>query len=282
MMKDLELPGLTMRRLMVFILASAMSAAAGCSPQDAGKYITAERMSRGLVVVLSGIEGEGLMSQNIRAGLDDGGIDHAIFIRHWTHKEPAIGILLNQTDVKGNRKAAGKLAAWIVNHQKIFPNPPVHIVGHSGGGGVAVFIAEELKKLDPDRKIDGLILLSASISSGYDLTDALSMCRKGIVNFYNPLDIASLGAGTAIFGNVDGVHGSSAGAAKFDNEYPDRLFQQKVELRITLSTPHASTTESTFVAEHVAPWLLAETWPASEQPEPTTSPEKETVDDEKR
>ena len=272
-----------MRRLTTLIMASVILVSAGCGTQDDGDFITAMRMSRGLVMVLPGIEGEGTMSHNIRTGLNDGGIDQAIYIRHWTHKEPAIGMLLNQMDVKGNRQAAAKLAEWIVNHRNIFPNTPIHIVGHSGGGGIAVFIAEELKKLDPDHKIDGLVLLSASISSQYDLTDALSMCKKGIVNFYNPLDIGMLGAGTAVFGNVDGVRGASAGAAMFNAEYPGKLFQQKVDLSMSLqslSNPHASTTEPALVSKYVAPWLLSENWPPVRRSEPTSQQKKEPSSDE--
>ena len=105
----------------------------------------------------------------------------------------------------------------IGDYQDNHPGRPVYVVGHSGGGGVAVFTAESL----PDgRKIDGLVLLSASISKGYDLHKALANCRRGIINYYSSRDVGLLGVGTTLMGNVDGGHGPSAGLKGFDNAFP--------------------------------------------------------------
>jgi pimeloyl-ACP methyl ester carboxylesterase len=139
----------------------------------------------------------------------------------------------------------------------------VYIVGHSGGGGVAVFAAEALADMPGDHRVEGLVLLSSSISSAYDLTRALGRCRKGLVNFYNPDDTALLGVGTAVMGNVDGGHGPSAGQARFQTELPE-LYQREVVAGSSGDDPHGVATRAPYVAAHVAPWVRASSWPPDE------------------
>jgi hypothetical protein len=61
------------------------------------------------------------------------------------------------------------------------------------------------------KPITGAVLLSASVSSDCDLTAALVGSREGIVSFYNERDVALLGVGTKLLGNVDGGRSASAG-----------------------------------------------------------------------
>ncbi|GAH77944.1 unnamed protein product, partial [marine sediment metagenome] len=126
-----------------------------------------------------------------------------------------------------------------------------------------VFAAEAMP---PGRKVDGLVLLSASLSSTYDLTKALARCRNGIVNFYNTADAALLGVGTIIMGNVDGVRGPSAGLRGFTRSFPG-LYGVRLTSGMTQGEldAHGSTTRPDFVAGHVSPWILADGWPASGQ-----------------
>ena len=127
---------------------------------------------------------------------------------------------------------------------------------------MAVFAAEALPE---DRKIDGLVLLSASISSAYNLTKAASRCKSGIVNFYNPDDAALLGVGTIVVGTVDGTHGPSAGLLGFDRagkKGHENVYQVKLSGAEAGGDPHASATRPGFVAANVAPWVLAPAWPA--------------------
>ena len=236
---------------------------AGCGDNEA--FLTEDRLSNGLVIILPGIEGVSDLNRNIRRGLIAGGVYQALPIHSWGRPIPLAGVLLNQMDFIGNRLAGVSVADLIVNYQDSYPGRPVHIVGHSGGGGVAVFAAEALPE---GRKIQGLILLSASISSGYDLEKAASRCSKGIVNFYNPDDVGLLGIGTTIVGNVDGVRGPSAGLTGFDragqpghlNVYPVKLSGADPG-----GDPHTSTTRVGFVSANIAPWIHVTEWPAGPQ-----------------
>lgn len=249
---------------LLLVLAGALAGLAGCGAHN-GDFMTDQRMNNGMVVILPGIEGVSRLNRDVRAGLDEAGVRYAMPIHSWGRPVPVVGALMNQMDFVGNRLAARGVVRRIAAYQQSHPGRPVYIVGHSGGGGIAVFAAEQLPD---DKPIEGLILLSASISSNYDLTKALKHCRKGIVNFHDPSDTGLLGVGTALLGNVDGGHGSSAGRTGFDEaEARDtdeaklaysRLYQMTIN---SYGTPHMASTRSTFVHSDVAPWVLLDRWP---------------------
>ena len=251
------------------VLGLCLATAAGCPSNK--EYMTETRLANGLVIILPGIEGESPLNHGIRDGLDLAGVGHGLPIYAWGRPVPGIGPLLNQMDFIGNRLAGAGVAQMVMDYQDSHPGKPVYLVGHSGGGGVAVFAAEALPE---GRKLDGLVLLSASISSPYNLTKALSRCHNGIVNFYNPDDIGLLGIGTTVVGNVDGARGPAAGLGGFDKPRPGdpsakqlaytRVFQVQVTPGMTGGNddPHAAVTRANFVSAYVARWVLAGNWPA--------------------
>ena len=234
------------------LLIVALGTGAGCVNTT---YVTPERLQHGLVIILPGIEGESPFNHDIRSGLLNAGVQQAVAIYNWGRPIPLAGPLLNQMDVIGNRLAASSLAGTISQYQDTHPGAPVYLVGHSGGGGIAVFVAEAMP---PNHDIDGLVLLSASISSGYDLSNALRHCREGVANFYNPGDAVLLGVGTTLLGNVDGVRGASAGLSGFDHSWP-RLYQ--VPIGGNIAEAHIAATQAGYVAQNVARWVQTRNWP---------------------
>ena len=261
-----------MRRygIAVALLAGVLSAA-GCGATN-DMYLSESRKEGGLVVILPGIEGESELNRNIRRGLVAAGVHRAIPIYNWGRPVPLVGMLANQVDFLGNRIAGVGVAKMIMRYQDSYPGRGVTIVGHSGGGGIAVFAAEAMPE---DQPIDGLVLLSASLSASHDLTKALKRCRKGIVNFSNPDDVGLLGLGTTVVGNVDGGRGPSAGLVGFDKPRPAarpekrEAYRKLYQVQLTgdmagTGSAHASTTRISFVSRHVAAWILADTWPAQD------------------
>ena len=251
-----------MRRMsMLLILAWLIAFASGCGGiASSSHYMTEVQKENGLVVILPGIEGESEFNHNIRRGLMRAGSHRAMPIYNWGRPIPGVGMLLNQVDVIGNRIAGGSIARMIEQYQDSYPNRPVYLIGHSGGGGVAVFAAESLAA---GRKIEGLVLLSASIDGNYDLTKALGHCKNGILNVYNPEDTGLLGVGTAVMGNVDGGHGPSAGLRGFSKRR-SKLYQLQITGGMTAASgggSHDAATRPGFVASYVAPWVLSSAWP---------------------
>ena len=258
-----------MTRLFHITILLGILLAVGCS--DNGPFMTTERQEQGMVMVLPGIEGVSELNKDIRKGLDLGGVGYAMPIRSWGRPIPLIGVAINQVDVLGNRLAAAGLAKDIMKYQDKHPGKPVYVIGHSGGGGVAVFVAEYM---DDTHKLDGVLVLSASISKSYNLEKALSKTRRGIVNFYNRSDGGLLGVGTAVMGNVDGGHGLSAGLAGFDNPKNTDSVSKKVaygklhQIEITKDMPlggdsHTAVTRPAFVSTFIAPWIYSNFWPAT-------------------
>ena len=233
----------------------------GCGGMSTSShYMTQVQKENGLIVILPGIEGEGEFNHNIRRGLARAGSHRAMPIYNWGRPIPGIGLILNQVDIIGNRLAGGDIARMIEKYQDNYPNRPVYIVGHSGGGGVAVFAAESLAE---GRQIEGIVLLAASIDGSYDLTKALKHCKNGVLNYYNPSDTGLLGVGTAVMGNVDGGRGPSAGLNGFKKKR-NRLYQVQVTGGMTASSgggTHDAPTRPGFVSSYVAPWILSSIWP---------------------
>jgi pimeloyl-ACP methyl ester carboxylesterase len=265
--------------------ALILSTAGGCASDPNKPFMTSDRMNSGLVIILPGIEGESSLNHDVRRGLLNGGLFYAVPIYRWGRPVPIAGPLLNQMDIIGNRIEGKEIANRIVSYQKSYPGRPVYLIGHSGGGGIAVFAAEALPK---DVSIDGLVLLSASMSSAYDLTGALGHCRKGILNIYSRADVGWLIIGTMLAGNVDGIRGPAAGAIGFDRptakSSPERIraYQKLYQLELTgplgngSNGAHASTTRSSFITYYVLPWLMASSWPPPNLPgvaaaEPTST-----------
>jgi pimeloyl-ACP methyl ester carboxylesterase len=185
---------------------------------------TQDRYAHGIVFVLPGVEGTSVWNRNIAVGLDEGGVSSAITVYDWTVGFPG-GFVFNLTNLQRNRRQAEKLAERILEYRERHPGRPVHLVGHSGGGGIALLA---LEALPPGRQIDMTILLAPAVSVDYDLSTALRRTRAGICSFYSRRDISFLTVGTSLLGPIDREFGVSAGAAGF--RPPDRLSEAGREL----------------------------------------------------
>ena len=232
----------------------------GCRAQP---YRTAERMERGLVIVLTGVEGRGRINEAICRGLDAGGVDWAIELRDWTS---ALGPLYNLRAQAHNRRKAEAIGRRIARYRWDYPGRAVVVVGQSGGGAMAVWVAESLL---PGQRVDGLILLAAALSPQYMLDFALDNCRRGIVNFRSSRDWM-LGVGTTLYGTMDGEHTSSAGRVGF--KVPTardraKAYEKVIEVswrkemaKAGHSGSHLTSGAARYVATYVAPFVLTERW----------------------
>ncbi len=242
--------------------ALAMAAAAGgCASQP---YKTPERMRHGLAVVLPGIEGRSPLNEAICRGLNAGGVNWGIDLEDWT---APLGPLYNLRAELHNRRKANEIAVRVAEYKFAHPDNPVVVIGHSGGGAMALWVAESMPE---GQELDGVILLAPAISPGYMIDFALTKTRRGIVNFYSHKDWAFLGIGTTVTGTMDGEHTSSAGRVGFQlplaNSRPktyEKLFQINWHRQMAdtgHTGGHLSWSTEDFVATYVAPMVLSPRW----------------------
>ncbi|MFA6134052.1 MAG: alpha/beta hydrolase [Phycisphaerae bacterium] len=251
----------------MLLSVSLLLAMGGCGKYDLNsRYVSQERADRGMVVILPGIEGESKANRDIREGLYRAGIPYGLVIYRWGAPIPGPGgMLVNQTDVSRDRRMAEELAEQITQYQQKHPGKPVFLIGHSAGGGITVFTMEALGKVAGARPVEGSFLLSASISSDYDLAPALAMSRRGLVNVSNR-DDQLLNSGTATFGNVDGKKGDSAGRTGFYRKYPNvferPITNEQVRREFGIIGPaHFMATHEQLIEKYAPAWILSESWP---------------------
>ncbi len=246
-------------------------AATACVGLGAGcgipvKHITPQRAGQGYVIVLPGIEGAGYWNASIANGLVDGGVPSQIEVYDWTLTGAMF--VANLRFKWRNEQEAVKIARKITAYQDQHPGRPVHLIGHSGGGGIAVMALEHLPA---DRQIASALLLAPAIAPNYDLRQALRHTRYGIWSYYSPYDVGFLGAGTTILGTIDGQHTRAAGNVPFvvpaglspeeRRTYMAKLHQQPYTKQMARDGHyggHGGWASRAFVQHWLAPVLLSQ------------------------
>ncbi len=263
-------PQVSARRFAAVIALCVSSLGAGCASLPRP---TPRQKNDGMVFILPGIEGQSYTNRNIARGLRMGGVTGGVYIYDWTTWTGPLGWYIHLTDTHRNRSQAAHLARRIIKHIEAYPDRPVFVVGHSGGGGIAIMAVEMLPKSHP---VDGIILLAAAVSPERDLSRSLSHTRRGIWNFYSPRDVAFLVVGTSIFGTIDRRFGPAAGAVGFEtpeglSENAARLYEKKLtQIAFEQSMAvdghvgqHNGWTRCGFVARWLAPIVLGNNIPES-------------------
>ena len=179
-------------------------------PLDTDALISPERLDRGYTLLLPGIFGNTANDHELLVGLGGANLPSAIEMYDWT--EGPWLMVYNLRGLNRNRREARKIAEKIVAYQDRYPGRPVHLVGYSGGGGVAVLA---LEALPPGRRVTSAILLGATLAPDYDLRLAMSHTEQGIRNFYSPADAPVLVALMTVVGTTEGRHTGAAGARGF-------------------------------------------------------------------
>ncbi len=217
-------------------------------------WLEPERLEQGYVIVLPGIEGQSLLNRGIACGLIDAGIPYGIEIYDWTDG-PLWGIY-NLRSRKLHARQAAAIREKIVDYQSRHPGRPVFLVGHSGGGALALLTAERL----PDGvTVTGIVMIVPAISPKYSLTAAASHTERGIWNYCSYGDCIYLGALTTLFGTVDGRHVPAAGAVGFAKPLDPRVHELKfcrAMFRDWNTGGHLTCTNRQFVHKWIAPLLM--------------------------
>lgn len=221
-----------------------------------------ERLDRGLVLVLTGIEGQSFLNVGLLAGLIDGGIQSAVEIIDWTTGYRPL-VVYHLRALSRNRRVAQGLANRIVQYQDRYPGRPVWLVGHSGGAGMALLVAEAMPE---DRKLTGIVMLAAATSPQFDPSRAISQVQTKVWNYYSWLDAAFLIVFTTLAGTIDGPHGIASGAIGLRSDQAreamaaGRLVQVCWNWKMLFQFnpgEHFGCVHRVFVAEEIAPLITA-------------------------
>ena len=177
--------------------------------------------------MIPGIRGTPSMLAAACRGLDDAGVRSAIEVYDW-HRVELFGTLSNLLDHERNLGHAAEIAESITRYSRNRAGRPIDVVGYSGGGGLAVMVAEALPE---DVRLRHLILVQAAISPNYDLRTALARIDGKLINFHSAFDWAILGLGTWTFGTMDRANVASAGKVGFnlDAAVPNEALRARVE-----------------------------------------------------
>ncbi|MEZ6033871.1 MAG: alpha/beta fold hydrolase [Planctomycetaceae bacterium] len=224
---------------------------------------TPGRLAEGLIIILPGIEGCSTINDSIARGLVAGALPHAVKIIDWRKYRPWNPLHLAM--LRHNQAQAAGIADFICKYQRDYPRRPVHLIGHSAGAGMALFV---LRRLPPTHCVGAVILLAPAVSRQFDILPLLTRTRRGIWNFYSPLDLPTVGFGTLIFGTMDRRHTISAGALGFrpvqagssEAEHQSSTGPQLRQIRFRTEMirswnfgGHFGSTNAVFVQRHVAP-----------------------------
>jgi len=224
------------------------------------KRLEPERLDRGLVLILPGIEGRSLLNVSVMAGLLDAGLPYAMEIVDWTTGFILLAIY-HLRAWKRNYLVAGRIVERVVEYRRKYPGRPVWLIGHSAGGAMALRAAE---LLSGRQKLTGIVLLAPAMSSRYSCEAAIARTERGIWNFYSAGDVLFLGFGTIVFGTFDGRHGPSAGCIGFDHRTEPRVAIEcrlrQIPYRLQMISQfnlggHFGCVHRVFVAETIAPIL---------------------------
>ncbi|RJP33683.1 MAG: hypothetical protein C4547_11970 [Phycisphaerales bacterium] len=162
------------------------------------------------LVMMDGVGGAMFGPLLVRRALRTAGFSACTVIFDW-HRSFRGDIFSDLMMLRRNRLQALRAVRRIREIRRNFPQTRIHLIGFSGGAGVAAFTAE---KLPACGLVDTLILFAPALSPRYNLSAALRHVRRCYAGI-SARDTVLLGLGTGIFGTIDRVRGPAAGQTGF-------------------------------------------------------------------
>jgi pimeloyl-ACP methyl ester carboxylesterase len=234
-----------------------------------------QRLERGCVFYFDGAGG-GTEKSNYAAGVIDGmlaaGYKRAGELMSW---ETGQGLMADQkASVEFKRDQAKKSAASLRRYMEQYPGRPVALLGFSAGTAEAIFALESLPE---DLPVDRVVLLGASISRDYDMTEALKRIKDRLYIVTSTHD-HMLSIAMPLSGTADRkFHDPGAGIKGFAlptnaSEETKRLYAQKIATipyakdfrKDSDEGHHFDNVKKEFIRDHVAPLLMGGAVNASE------------------
>lgn len=250
-------------------LALALVAGAACSGCSSNEAEREKRAQNGYMYYLDGAGG-GSKLHNYAGGVNKGLIDAGYLgdgeVFKWN---TGLGVVADQTSSVGyKRKQAAKLSEKIQAYREQHPGAPVTLMGLSAGTALAAFT---LEALPPDVGVDQVVLLSGSLSSTYDLTEALRRVNDQMYIFTSERD-GVLGTLVPLSGTADRQRGAKSTIGLSGPELPPNasaetraLYGKIVEIAWNEEFKdyghkggHTDVVKAPFVKAVVAPLVLSQ------------------------
>lgn len=229
---------------------------------DDAEKLEADAPAPALVYLFPGVEGGPTLMKPAVKALVDGGVTAEVRVHNWKR---LFGVIANLVSHADNLRMAARVADEIRQYRSLNPDATIDLLGYSGGGGLAIMVAEALPE---EIGIRNIVLCQPALSPDYDLTAALRRVKGRIIHFYSPLDVAILGVGTKVFGTMDRKFVASAGMNGFDEskavsdpDLRDKLIQCRwsgKEFRSGHWGGHLAILTYRWNKARVAPCLLAD------------------------
>jgi len=231
---------------------------------DRDALLAEKRREQGYVIILPGIEGHSRWNRAICRGLVDAGVPYAIEIHDWTRGP--LWYFWNLRDGRRHREQAECIATKVADYRLQYPERPVYLIGHSGGGAMTAFV---LQQLPQGVRATGGIMLVSALSPWFRLHSALQHTERGLWNYSAHGDLFFVGIGTTVFGTCDGRHSPAAGLVGFhpsaledcdpaDSPPLRQMWFHWRMLRDFNLAGHLSCVNPRFVSNWIAPILLAD------------------------
>jgi pimeloyl-ACP methyl ester carboxylesterase len=173
--------------------------------------LAAEPESSAGVVVFSA-DGAGNFqncSRSLRQTVALAGVPIQVETFEWSHGY--CRVILDQVAF-GYAKAQGRrMAETVTEFCARNPRARVYLMGHSAGVTVALIAAAHM----PPGLVEGVLLLSGSVSADYDLRPALRNVRGYVDVFYSRRDWWYLGVATRLVGTSDRLYSPTSGRIGF-------------------------------------------------------------------
>ncbi|NOX58703.1 MAG: hypothetical protein GXP29_07585 [Planctomycetes bacterium] len=245
----------------LFAMATLLAGSlVGCSSSK--RDLQAEQRA-GLIWMFPGVEGGPLALTEARRAFRDAGVMSKVQTHEYGRP---FGLLANLMSYESNLVAAEGVAGQIAEYRIKHPQAPIDLVGYSGGGAMAIMVAEALPA---DVRLRNVVLCQAAISQNYNLSKTLRHTDGKLVNLHATNDWLMLGIGTSVFGTMDRQYESAAGKDGFvlplvldDPALAEHFEQHKWTPDMILighGGMHAGILTYGWNRNTVAPWLVPET-----------------------
>src|SRR5439155_3494998 len=109
-------------------------------------------------------------------------LDSDLRLQHWG---VPLGGLANLMRREHNLAQAAEFAQQLAAYARANPGAAIQLAGYSGGGGMALMVAEALPA---DVRLRKIVLVHAAVSRDYDLCKVLSHLDGDIINLHSTAD----------------------------------------------------------------------------------------------